>query len=199
MAGSKVYRGNMAQLTENKGGRYLLAFGVSVGMVGIILFFAYDLGFRHVGFAFLVNFFILFWVTIVQRLIQLALGDSYYQPQTWEKEGKVYEWVGVRPAKRLVSSRAWRLFNKDFQFKRRGPGMLDELDDALRNAETGHLLALLIMGVLTLYALTQQWWDAVGWLLLFNILINGYPIMIQRYNRLRLHQVRQRQQKRASR
>jgi hypothetical protein len=36
------------------------------------------------------------------------------------------------------------------------------------------------------YALLQGWWDTFGWLLLFNILINAYPVMLQRYNRAKL-------------
>ena len=29
-------------------------------------------------------------------------------------------------------------------------------------------------------------WDAAAWTLLFNVLINAYPVMLQRYNRGRL-------------
>ena len=36
------------------------------------------------------------------------------------------------------------------------------------------------------YALLRQWLDAVFWLFVFNLILNGYPIMLQRYNRARL-------------
>jgi hypothetical protein len=36
------------------------------------------------------------------------------------------------------------------------------------------------------YALFRRWLDAVAWLLAFNVIINLYPIMLQRYNRIKL-------------
>jgi len=43
------------------------------------------------------------------------------------------------------------------------------------------------------YVLLKGWLDAVVWMLLFNILINGYPIMLQRYNRIKLQELIQQQ------
>ncbi len=37
-------------------------------------------------------------------------------------------------------------------------------------------------------AAVRGWWAAAGWTLLFNILFNGYPAMLQRYNRALLAQ-----------
>ena len=31
-----------------------------------------------------------------------------------------------------------------------------------------------------------RWLDAAAWLMLFNVPLNAYPVMLQRYNRLRL-------------
>ena len=30
--------------------------------------------------------------------------------------------------------------------------------------------------------------SAAGWIVVFNLLANGYPVMLQRYNRALLHQ-----------
>jgi hypothetical protein len=44
-----------------------------------------------------------------------------------------------------------------------------------------------VLFVLTLVivanAAIQGWWIAAGTTLLFDILVNGYPVMLQRYNR----------------
>jgi hypothetical protein len=37
--------------------------------------------------------------------------------------------------------------------------------------------------------LSLGWIDAALWILLFNIVFNGYPVMLQRYNRLRLQRL----------
>ena len=66
---------------------------------------------------------------------------------------------------------------------------LRNLDSEMRKAETGHMLIFLVMLFFIVYALFNGWFDAVGWILLFNIIINGYPIMLQRYNRIKLQEL----------
>jgi hypothetical protein len=43
-----------------------------------------------------------------------------------------------------------------------------------------HLRVLPLGGVLVS---PRGWWGAEGWTLLFDLLLNGYPVMLQRYNR----------------
>ncbi len=39
------------------------------------------------------------------------------------------------------------------------------------------------------YSVLRKWPNAARWLLLFNLMVNAYPIMLQRYNRIRLHKL----------
>jgi hypothetical protein len=59
----------------------------------------------------------------------------------------------------------------------------------MRKAETGHALIFVLVLLFVGYGLLKGWLDAVAWTLLFNILINGYPIMLQRYNRIKLREL----------
>lgn len=56
----------------------------------------------------------------------------------------------------------------------------------MRSAETNHVMMFLVVMLVIAHAIVRGWWDAATWTLLFNILINGYPVMLQRYNRGRL-------------
>jgi hypothetical protein len=58
-----------------------------------------------------------------------------------------------------------------------------------RTAETIHVLALLGSFGLVACALFTGRLVSAGWLLVFNVLINIYPVMLQRYNRLRLRRL----------
>jgi hypothetical protein len=165
--------------------------GVMIAFViGVAPDVADDAGFRRVTFAFLVSFVVLVWVVVLQRLLHLSLGAAYYRPRAWERNGRVYERLGVRVAKYLLTSRVWR--NPAFLFRSRGDRMLAALDDTLREAETGHVLAFGAMLFFTVYALAHTWWEIAGWLTCFNVLVNGYPILLQRYNRGRLEELRRR-------
>jgi hypothetical protein len=70
------------------------------------------------------------------------------------------------------------------------------LENETRSAEAGHGIIFLLMLGLTLYALARGWWDAVGWLMLFNIIFNAYPVLLQRYNRIRLIRIIERTNRR---
>jgi hypothetical protein len=49
-------------------------------------------------------------------------------------------------------------------------------DRGTKDAETGHLFIFVAITGLTVWALASGWWDTAGWLLLFNLLHNGYPV-----------------------
>jgi hypothetical protein len=66
---------------------------------------------------------------------------------------------------------------------------LRDLESEMRKAETIHALVFLLMLWVVGYVAVKGWLDAVMWILLFNILINGYPIMLQRYNRIKVKEL----------
>jgi hypothetical protein len=43
-----------------------------------------------------------------------------------------------------------------------------------------------MLGVM-INAAAHGWWTAAGLTLLFDLLMNGYPVMLQRYNRVLLY------------
>jgi hypothetical protein len=63
----------------------------------------------------------------------------------------------------------------------------------MRKAETGHVFIFMLVLLFIGYALLRGWFDAVRWMLAFNVIINGYPIMLQRYNRIKLQELIQSQ------
>jgi Glycosyl-4,4'-diaponeurosporenoate acyltransferase len=63
---------------------------------------------------------------------------------------------------------------------------LDELAEAMRCSEAAHAWAFGAVAAATAGAAATGWLDSAAWLTLFNVLFNGYPVMLQRYNRLRL-------------
>jgi hypothetical protein len=58
--------------------------------------------------------------------------------------------------------------------------------EGTKDAETGHLLILLLITGMAVWALASGGWDSAGWLMLFNVLHNGYPVLSMRQLRARL-------------
>lgn len=57
---------------------------------------------------------------------------------------------------------------------------------ATQNPEAGHLIIFVVIVGMTLWALVSGWWESAAWLLLFNVLHNGYPVLSVRQVRARL-------------
>lgn len=108
-----------------------------------------------------------------------------------EKEGKAYKKIGVHQFKKIVPLGAfWILvFNKLFSQK-------IKLLSTQKHAEIWviftvaveiiHSIGLTAMLYFMLRSLGERSYLEISILMLMNILINLYPIFVQRYNRLRL-------------
>jgi hypothetical protein len=57
---------------------------------------------------------------------------------------------------------------------------------ATQNPEAGHLIIFVVIAGITVWTLVSGWWDTAAWLLLFNVLHNGYPVLSVRQLRARL-------------
>lgn len=107
-------------------------------------------------------------------------------------EPTVYRWLGVGLVKRIVATRMWPLINgqepppksKDRQ------ELLNRTEQSTQGAEVCHAATFILASVLTVYyGMIGRVADA-AWIFAFNILLNAYPVMLQRANRYRVQQVR---------
>lgn len=58
--------------------------------------------------------------------------------------------------------------------------------ETIQSAEAAHAMVFVAVGAVAVGALLLRRVDFAVWLTLFNVLFNVYPVMLQRYNRLRL-------------
>jgi hypothetical protein len=90
----------------------------------------------------------------------------------------------------VLESGPLAVFSPTLRFpKEKTVSALQGLENEMRKAETGHVLIFVLVLLFAGYMLLKGWLDAVVWTLLFNIVINGYPIMLQRYNRIKLQEL----------
>ncbi len=145
------------------------------------------LGPASAGFAFLVVWVPMTWMGTVSRVWRPRLPDAVHRLRPVEQDGRLYERLGVRWFKRLLRRGPLAVFNPDLHLPaERSPERLAHLDQRMRDAEAAHgLLFVATLGVV-LHALARGWWTAAALTLVFDVLLNGYPVMLQRDNRARL-------------
>jgi hypothetical protein len=163
--------------------RFLIGAMTTVACAALVVWWAGSYG-RSIAFAFGVNWVLAAWaITLGLTVTPLRLPAQYYNARPFEKGGRIYDYLGVRWYRRLLRPVLWTV--KPALLRSR-PGARETMIQGTYDAETGHLLILVLITGITGWALTRGWWDTAGWLLLFNLLHNGYPLLSMRQLRARL-------------
>ncbi len=107
-------------------------------------------------------------------------------------EPVLYRWVGVGLVKRIVATRVWPVMNgfePPPKLKNRHES-LDRTEETARAAEICHAATFALAAVGASVCLAVGRISDALWVLAFNLLLNGYPVMLQRVHRWRIQQVR---------
>ena len=173
-----------------RGLRAALAIIVPTLAVPVVLTWtARTFGASGAGFAFAVVWLPMTWLGIVSRIVTPRLPARYHALRRFELDGRVYERLGVRIVKWLLRRGPLAVFNPDLHLPppdARTPEAIARLEQGMRDAEASHAILLVVTVAVAAQAALRGWWAAAAWTLLFDVLVNGYPVMLQRYNRARL-------------
>lgn len=126
-------------------------------------------------------------------------NDKYYSIKHFEREGKIYEILGIKWFKRLLlriaMSRKNKVpFNGYFLNQLSIEGII-EFENKSKKSERSHvIIAIIILFYqFRIIIFLEGFLDAL-FLLFFtvlNVITNIYPIFLQRYNRIRMKRVLQ--------
>ena len=119
------------------------------------------------------------------------LLEVYFRPKHWKGKGTIYEMMGVLVFKSLVVKLGRKLVrnpwkkNSYYLWKKNIAG-IKAFERRTRYSELIHLVGALVpMGAL----LRGGNESAVQVIMLFALAINIHPILLQRYNRIRIYRV----------
>lgn len=164
---------------------------IAIATAGVTLLLKWSsesFGFRSPFFAFLANFLIMAWIALLGQVWVFTYPPRYFAIKPFEKDGRLYEKLGVVFIKKLLRRGPFSIFSPTLHFSGDADA-LPKLENEMRNAEAGHLTIFLVMLLFAGMAMVRGWFDAAGWLLLFSIILNIYPMMLQRYNRIRINRI----------
>ena len=119
------------------------------------------------------------------------LIELYLTPRFWERNGKLYKFLGIKVFKKYVPT------SGDYVRRRFGATLIRiksiedvrEYEKHTRASELAHVtLFLATVPLMVLYLIlgvVGPFWSLV----VANLLINIYPVMLQRYNRARIYKI----------
>lgn len=137
-----------------------------------------------VAFAFVVVWAPMTWLGTISRVVTPRLPDRWHELRGFELDGRLYERLGVRVVKRLLRRGPLAAFNPHLHLPaERTPQQLAQLDQRMRDAEASHAILLIVTLAAAVVSAVGGGWTTSAWIVSFDLLLNGYPVMLQRYNR----------------
>jgi hypothetical protein len=123
----------------------------------------------------------------LSRAITIRLPKRWYLVRAFERDGRLYEALGVRVAKAALRRGPLAVFNPGLHLPGDPtPQRVRVLDGRMREAEASHTILFAVTIAAALGALARGRRRTAGAMMVANIAMNGYPLMLQRYNRILL-------------
>ena len=138
-------------------------------------------------FACWLNFILLAGVRAFTETLKSQFTSSYFNEKAWERRGKIYESLGINFYRKLLVWIGWeRHVTKKSNPVEKNTKALINLHYQTKHGEVGHIIVLIIvLGFNILVAFKFGFLKSL-WLLILNIILNLYPVLLQRYNRPRI-------------
>lgn len=159
---------------------------IAVVSIGLVYALVRYMGMEGLPFAFALNFMLMACVLTFTETLKGGLNAPYFNKKDWEKNGKIYESVGINFYRKLLVGIGWEKLGKKSKPVQKDINALMNLHYRTKQDELGHSIIMLIVLGFTIFVIIKFGILKSLWLLILNILLNVYPILLQRYNRPRI-------------
>ncbi|PRD57457.1 hypothetical protein [Sphingobacterium gobiense] len=140
-------------------------------------------------FAWVLNFMLMMGILYITETFRPRLISPYYNSKKWEIDGKIYKWYGVDVFRKILVWVGWEKLNKASNPVKKNLDALKQLEYRTRQSEFGHLIIFFIVLIFNFVVAFRYGALQSLWLFFLNLVLNVYPIGIQRYNRPRLRNI----------
>ncbi len=166
--------------------KYIILSLTIIVTIFLVSALVYKIGLQGFLFAWILNFVLMMCVFFFTETLKSEFKSDYYREKTWEKKGKIYESLGINLFRKLLVLIGWEKLNKKANPVQKNLQALIHLEYRTKQSELGHIIIFFIVLAFTIYvAITLGIKESLS-LIILNILLNVYPVLLQRYNRPRL-------------
>jgi hypothetical protein len=141
------------------------------------------------AFAWALNFLLMIFALAFTEAQKSQLTSSYYHEKEWERKGEIYKRLGVNIFRKILVWTTWEKLNKKSNPIEKSTKALMNLHHQTKKSELGHLIVLFIVLGFNVFVAIRFGAVKSLWLLILNVILNLYPIFLQRYNRPRIERV----------
>jgi hypothetical protein len=159
----------------------------AIGMVASIILLGRAVGFGSPWLGLIASFCVLGILDLAMPFIRLRLPQALREVRAWELRGGVYRTLGVPVFGRVLRRSPLRLLNRKVYLR----GFARDLTAVrlrLEETEAAHFWGGLVTLPYLGFAWTQAWWSNLTCVMLFDVVVNIYPIFHLRAMRGRIEQ-----------
>jgi hypothetical protein len=120
------------------------------------------------------------------------LPKSYYQVRQPKQIKKWFKTLRVEGFRKFLLLTFWRNKNQQKRYFDGTKAGFDNFVTQSKKSEFGHFLSFIIITFITIYLITIGLWKLAIPTILFNIIGNFYPILLQRHHRMRIERIKNR-------
>jgi hypothetical protein len=173
--------------------KYLKMILLSTGFILIItLYFNNNANKTLLGIildSFWLTWLAVFYILLLHLTCEISLPERFHAICKIEKSGKIYRYLGVKNFKDLLTKNPFPTFTAKISLRDFSTAGLHKLEKDMRNAEAIHFLGFLTsLLIMILFGFFRDF-RFFYFMIIFTIIINLYPVLVQRYNRNRIHKI----------
>ncbi len=166
--------------------KIIIITGIIIATILMTYFLISYVGMHGFLFAWSLNLLLMMCVFTFTETLKAEFTSSYYKEKKWEKNGKIYEYLGIHFFRKLLVVIGWEKLNKKTNPVNKSSQALTHLEYRTKQSELGHLIIFFIVFGFNIFIIYKFGFVESLWLLILNIILNIYPVFLQRYNRPRL-------------
>jgi hypothetical protein len=166
--------------------KYLLLILITAFTISAICALVYYIRMDRFSFAWALNFLLMLCVLAFTTALKSQLTWPYFNEKSWERRGKIYERFGIDFYRKLLVWTGWEGLNRKSNPIEKNTKSLMNLHYQTKKSELDHVIILLVVLGFNFFVAFKFGVLKSLWLLLLNVLLNLYPIFLQRYNRPRI-------------
>ncbi|MGH4121009.1 hypothetical protein [Clostridium sp.] len=177
----------MIRVNKDTYPKWIIVF-ITTGVMALLILFPF-MRMSSAAYSIILNFTLMIWMSIFQTLLIPELTSSFFNSHRIEKEGKIYKHLGVHFFRKFLVLSGWEKSRIKETPIRKSIILLEYYEYRTRASEFGHAIIAIIIIFISIYVCIAYSFKETIWLIIFNIFMNIYPIMAQRYNRPRVRRV----------
>mgnify|MGYP001307064867 CR=1 FL=1 len=144
------------------------------------------------------NTFSIFLIQFIQSWNLMLIGFLFFQAFKYYRFPKIfyqakkfetplfYKLLGVNLYRSFLINSFFKYLNSRVYLRGRPKIYLQQFIEETKQSETSHIFSMICTSFVQLAYLNAKLWEHSFWLTFFSILLNLYPILLQRMNRLRI-------------